>query len=278
MAAIMQENEALVRFGAFASVFGVMALAEIFLPRRRIENAHRRRWPPNLGILVINTLLVRLLFPAAAVGMAIAAGERGWGLLKVAAIPAWIALPAAVLLLDLLIYLQHVMFHAVPLFWRFHRMHHSDVDFDVTTGGRFHPAEILLSMVIKVGAVAAIGPPVAAVVLFEIVLSSMSLFNHSNVRIPSALDGVLRWFVVTPDMHRVHHSVVTRETNSNFGFNLPWWDRLLGTYRAQPRDGHLEMRIGLESFRSPAEYGLAKMLTQPLRGDAAGASITDRGR
>ncbi len=272
----MQEDEALVRFGAFASVFGIMALWEILLPRRRPENARSLRWPPNLGVLVINSLLVRLLCPAAAVGMAIAAGERGWGLLNGAAIPAWIALLAAVLLLDLLIYLQHVMFHAVPLFWRFHRMHHSDVDFDVTTGGRFHPVEILLSMVIKMGAVAAIGPPVAAVVLFEIVLSSTSLFNHSNVRIPAALDGLLRLFVVTPDMHRVHHSVVTRETNSNFGFNLPWWDHLLGTYRAQPRDGHLEMRIGLESFRSPAECGLTNILTQPLRGDTASASITER--
>jgi sterol desaturase/sphingolipid hydroxylase (fatty acid hydroxylase superfamily) len=268
---------AIVRLVCFLSIFALMALWEFLLPRRRSENGRLRRWPPNLGILALNTVLLRLVFPGAAVGMALAAEAKGWGLLNQAAVPAWAAVPCAVVLLDLLIYLQHVMFHAVPLLWRVHRMHHSDVDFDVTTGGRFHPVEILLSMVIKIGGVAALGPPPVAVLLFEILLNGTTMFNHANVRIPPGLDGALRWLVVTPDMHRVHHSVLVRETNSNFGFNLSWWDRLLGTYRAEPRDGHTRMKIGLESFRSPAEYALGRMLTQPLREGPGGAAITDRG-
>ena len=169
--------------------------------------------------------------------------------------------------LDLAIYLQHVLFHAVPALWRLHRMHHADLEFDVTTGARFHPIEILLSMGIKLGVVAALGAPAIAVLIFEVLLNATSMFNHSNVRMPVWIDRVLRWIVVTPDMHRVHHSIVARETNSNFGFNLPWWDRLFGTYRDQPAAGHEAMTIGIEQFREPAEQRLDRMLTQPFRDD-----------
>ena len=179
-------------------------------------------------------------------------------------------------LFDLAIYLQHVMVHAVPALWRLHRMHHSDLDFDVTTGARFHPVEILLSMAIKLALVAALGPPAIAVLIFEVALNGSSMFNHANLRLPGALDRCLRWIVVTPDMHRVHHSIVPFETNSNFGFCLPWWDRLFGTYRDQPGAGHVGMTIGIEEFRDPREQRLDRMLTQPVRGAAGTYPINRR--
>jgi sterol desaturase/sphingolipid hydroxylase (fatty acid hydroxylase superfamily) len=209
------------------------------------------RWPHNIGIVLVNTLVVRALFPTAAVGMAFYAQARGWGLLSGASISDWILVPLCVVVLDLAIYLQHVMFHAVPLLWRFHRMHHADLDFDVTTGARFHPVEIILSVTIKFAAIVALGPPAIAVLAFEVILNATAMFNHSNVRIALGFDRVLRCFVVTPDMHRVHHSVEDDETNSNFGFNLPWWDRLFGTYRDQPRAGHEGMIIGIHGFSEP---------------------------
>jgi sterol desaturase/sphingolipid hydroxylase (fatty acid hydroxylase superfamily) len=202
------------------------------------------------------------------VGLALIANARALGLFNEVQLPAWIAVVASVILLDLAIYFQHVLFHAVPVLWRLHRMHHADLDIDVTTGLRFHPIEILLSMVIKLAVVIALGAPALAVLLFEVLLNATSLFNHSNVRIPERFDGVLRWVVVTPDMHRVHHSILLRETNSNFGFNLPWWDRLFGTYRPQPAAGQESMTIGIEQFRDPRELGLDRMLLQPFRGDA----------
>ena len=231
-------HEAAVRLFFLFSILAVMAAWEVAAPRRRREIPRLLRWSNNLGVVVIDTLLVRLSFPILAVGMAVLAAERGWGLLNVFAVPGWLAFIISLLLLDLAIYLQHVMFHAVPALWRLHRMHHADLEFDVTTGLRFHPVEILLSMGLKLGIVAALGPPAIAVLVFEILLNGTSMFNHSNVRLPLGLDRILRLFVVTPDMHRVHHSIHPHETNSNFGFNLPWWDRLLGTYRAQPREGH----------------------------------------
>jgi sterol desaturase/sphingolipid hydroxylase (fatty acid hydroxylase superfamily) len=188
-------------------------------------------------------------------------------LLHALALPPWANVPLAVMALDLAIYLQHVLFHAVPALWRLHRMHHADLEIDVTTGARFHPIEILLSMGIKLGVIAALGTPAVAVLLFEVLLNATSMFNHSNVAMPAWLDRVLRWIVVTPDMHRVHHSIVVRETNSNFGFNLPWWDRLFGTYRDQPAAGHDGMTIGIEQFRDPVEQRLDRMLTQPFRDD-----------
>ena len=256
-----------IRLGAFAAVFALMALWEMIEPRRRQAIGRAWRWPNNLGVVLANTLLLRLVFPTTAVGVALLAETQGWGLLNVLAVPAWAAVVGAVAVLDLAIYLQHVLFHAVPTLWRLHRMHHADLEFDVSTGLRFHPIEIVLSMVIKFAVIAALGAPALAVLIFEVLLNATSMFNHGNVRIPAPLDRVLRWFVVTPDMHRVHHSILVRETNSNFGFNLPWWDRLFGTYRAQPAAGHEAMTIGVDAFRNPRELGLDRMLLQPFRGD-----------
>jgi sterol desaturase/sphingolipid hydroxylase (fatty acid hydroxylase superfamily) len=227
------------------------------------------RWPGNIGIVVLDTILVRLLFPTTAVGLALVGEAHGWGLLHAITLPAWAEVLLGIIALDLAIYLQHVLFHAVPALWRLHRMHHADQEIDVTTGARFHPIEILLSMGIKLGVVAALGVPAVAVFVFEVLLNATSMFNHSNIRMPAGLDGVLRWIVVTPDMHRVHHSVVACETNSNFGFNLPWWDRLFGTYRDQPAAGHEAMTMGIEQFREPVEQRLDRMLTQPFREDDA---------
>ena len=259
--------EPLIRLGAFASILAVMALWELLAPRRRQVVGRMRRWPSNLGIVALDTLVVRLVFPIVAVGMAALAEAHGWGLLQVIEAPAWLVVVASVLLLDLAIYLQHVLFHAVPVLWRLHRMHHADLEFDVTTGVRFHPVEVLLSMAIKLGVVAALGTPAVAVLIFEVLLNGPSMFNHGNVRLPERLDRVLRWIVVTPEMHRVHHSVVPQETNSNFGFNSPWWDRLFGTYRAQPAAGHEGMTIGIEQFRDPRELRLDRMLIQPFHDD-----------
>jgi sterol desaturase/sphingolipid hydroxylase (fatty acid hydroxylase superfamily) len=266
--AVVMSNEPFVRFIAFGAVLTAMAGWELVAPRRKQEVGRKTRWPGNLGIVVLDTLLVRLLFPLGAVAVALTAETRGWGLFNAFAVPGWVAIPAAVILLDLAIYLQHVLFHAVPALWRLHRMHHADLAFDVTTGVRFHPIEILLSMVIKLGVVAAIGASPLAVLIFEVLLNATSMFNHGNVTLPQRIDRILRWLVVTPEMHRVHHSIKARETNSNFGFNLPWWDRLFGTYRDQPEAGHLGMTIGIAQFRDPAEQRLDRMLTQPFREDA----------
>jgi sterol desaturase/sphingolipid hydroxylase (fatty acid hydroxylase superfamily) len=265
MSEVLFVGEPLIRLSAFAAIFATMAAWEIAAPRRERKLARGTRWPGNIGVVVLDTLLVRLLFPTTAVGLALIAEARGWGLFHALDIPTWAAVPAAVIALDLAIYLQHVLFHAVPALWRLHRMHHADLEIDVTTGARFHPIEILLSMGIKLGVVAALGAPAAGVLAFEVLLNVTSMFNHSNVRMPAWLDRVLRWIVVTPDMHRVHHSIAARETNSNFGFNLPWWDRLFGTYRDQPAAGHNAMTLGVERFRDPAEQRLDRMLTQPFR-------------
>jgi sterol desaturase/sphingolipid hydroxylase (fatty acid hydroxylase superfamily) len=259
-------HEPLIRLSAFAGILALMALWE-WLSRRHQEIGRARRWPSNLGIIALNSVVVRLVFPAAAVGTALLAEARGWGLLQALEAPTWLAIAASVILLDLAIYLQHVLFHAVPVLWRLHRMHHADLEFDVSTGVRFHPIEILLSMGIKLGVVAALGTPAVAVLVFEVLLNATSMFNHGNVRLAARIDRVLRWIVVTPEMHRVHHSVVPRETNSNFGFNLPWWDRLFGTYRAQPAAGHEGMTIGIAQFRDPSELRLDRLLIQPFRDD-----------
>ena len=265
-----------IRLGAFAGAFAVMAVWELLTPRRRPAIGRNWRWPNNLGVLAVDVVLVRILLPITAVGLALIAEARGFGLLNLIALPRWASIVISVVILDLAIYLQHVLFHAVPALWRLHRMHHADLEFDVTTGVRFHPIEILLSTAIKLTVVAALGTPAAAVVIFEVLLNATSMFNHSNVRVPAQIDRVLRWFVVTPDMHRVHHSILRRETNSNFGFNLPWWDRLLGTYRAQPAAGHEGMTIGIEQFRDARELGLDRMLLQPFRGEAGRYPIAAR--
>lgn len=268
MADAILANEAAIRLGVFLGIFALMAVLEAIAPRRARTHPRSLRWLGNLGVVVLNTLLVRLLFPVAAVALALAGEQQGWGLLNHLDLPGWLAVLLAVVILDFIIYLQHVMFHAVPLLWRLHRMHHTDLDLDVTSGARFHPVEIVISMVIKMAAVVALGPPAVAVVIFEVVLNATAMFNHSNLSIPAPVDRLLRLMVVTPDMHRVHHSVVPNETNSNFGFNAPWWDRLFGTYRAQPAAGHAGMTIGIEDFRSSRDLWLDRMLLQPLKGEA----------
>ena len=270
-------REPVVRLGCFLAAFVLIALWEALAPRRQPAVGRVARWPGNLGIVLLNTLLVRAGLPLTAVGAAALADTRSWGLLNnLGDVPAWVAIPLAVGLLDLAIYLQHVMFHAVPALWRLHRMHHADLDVDVTTGVRFHPLEIVLSMGLKLGVIAALGPPPAAVLLFEIALTTLSMWSHGNLRLPDAVDHVLRWVVVTPDMHRVHHSVVPTETNSNFGFNLSWWDCLGGTYRAQPQAGHQAMTLGIARFREPAWLRLDRLLIQPFVGDAEDAAALPR--
>jgi sterol desaturase/sphingolipid hydroxylase (fatty acid hydroxylase superfamily) len=249
-----------------------MALWEMIAPRRN-DVTRLVRWTSNLGIVVVNTVVLRLVFPAAAVGFAAWAETQGWGLFNAVGAPFWLAFVLSLAALDFAIYIQHVMFHAVPALWRLHRMHHADLGFDVTTGLRFHPIEILLSMGFKIAVLAALGAPAAAVLVFEVVLNATAMFNHGNVRMPHRLDALLRLFVVTPDMHRVHHSIVPAETNSNFGFNIPWWDRLCGTYRAQPAAGHDGMTIGIEQFRTARDQWLDRMLVQPAIGPASGYPI-----
>ena len=258
-------HEAIVRLFFFLSVFTLVAAAEALAPRRHLAHSRRLRWTNNLGLVTLDTVLVRLALPVAATTLAIEATGQGWGLLNWIDLPAWIELPVAVVALDLAIYVQHVTFHAMPLLWRLHRVHHADLEFDLTTGVRFHPLEILLSAVIKLAMVAVLGPHPLAVVLFEILLNATSTFNHANLRIPEAVERYLRWLVVTPDMHRVHHSAVPSETNSNFGFNLPWWDRLFGTYREKPAAGHEAMTLGIECFRTERDLWLDRMLLQPFR-------------
>jgi sterol desaturase/sphingolipid hydroxylase (fatty acid hydroxylase superfamily) len=273
MSEIVLAAEPTIRLSAFVCILVAMALLEVAAPRRRRDIPRVIRWTNNLALVVVDTIVLRLTFPILAVGLAVMAEERGWGLFNAIEAPFWMAVIVSMLLLDLAIYLQHVMFHAVPGLWRLHRMHHADLDFDATTGLRFHPVEILISMVIKLAVVAALGPPAIAVLLFEVILNATALFNHANIDLPRPLDRVLRWIVVTPDMHRVHHSTDPRETNSNYGFNLPWWDRLLGTYVPQPAKGHEGMEIGIEQFRTRRDLWLDRMLIQPLRGPASGHAL-----
>ena len=272
------QSELGIRLISFASVFLAMLVWEMVAPRRRLQLHRPIRWSSNLGLVAINTLLLRLVAPLGAVGVALVAESRGWGFFQNIEISSWIAIVASVVLLDLAIYLQHVMFHAVPLFWRLHMVHHADLDFDVTTGLRFHTVEILLSFGIKSAVILLLGAPAVAVLTFEVLLNVTSMFNHSNIRMPIAVDRILRWLVVTPDMHRVHHSVHPRETNSNFGFNLPWWDRLMGTYRDQPAQGHDGMTIGLSDFRDDRiSDRLHRMLLLPLSGRTGDYPINRRG-
>ena len=267
----------MIRLSAFLGIFTAVALWEFVAPRRARAFPRLVRWPHNIGIVIFNTGVLRVLFPTAAVGMALAADANGWGLFNAFPVPGWLAVVGAVVILDFAIYLQHVLVHAVPALWRLHRMHHADLDFDVTTGARFHPLEIVLSMVLKLMVVGALGAPALAVMIFEVILNATALFNHGNIRMPESVDRVLRLIVVTPDMHRVHHSLIVAETNSNFGFNLPWWDRLFGTYTDQPRDGHEGMTIGIAQFRDRRALRLDRMLIQPFLETAADVPINRAG-
>jgi sterol desaturase/sphingolipid hydroxylase (fatty acid hydroxylase superfamily) len=270
-------HEPFIRVGFFFGVFALVALWELASPRRVLKLSRKQRWTANLGIVLLNTVVVRLVFPIAAVGMAALGAEKSWGLLNHFDVPFWLAVPLAVVAMDFAIWLQHVMVHAVPALWRLHRVHHADLDYDLTTGTRFHPLEIVLSMGIKFATIALLGAPVLAVVIFEVLLSACATFNHGNIRLPAALDRVLRWFIVTPDMHRVHHSVEDDESNSNFGFNLTWWDRLFGTYREQPRGGQLGMTIGIRGHTDPQEVArLPGMLALPFKGEITDYAINRR--
>ncbi len=270
-------HEPAIRLSFFVGVFAAVALWELAAPRRALIMSKALRWGGNLGLVVLNTVLLRLTFPLAAAGIAAFGVSNGWGLLNHFHVPFWLAVPVAVIAMDFVIWLQHVMVHAVPALWRLHQVHHADLDYDLTTGARFHPIEIALSMLIKFATITVLGPPVLAVVIFEVLLNATAMFNHGNIRLPAALDRVLRLFVVTPDMHRVHHSVEDDETNSNFGFNLPWWDRLFGTYRAQPRAGHDAIVIGIHGHTDPREVArLNGMLLMPFKGKVDGYAINRR--
>jgi sterol desaturase/sphingolipid hydroxylase (fatty acid hydroxylase superfamily) len=260
------ENEAVIRLSLFAGVFLLIALWELLAPKRALHYSKFQRWSTNWGFVVFNTLLVRLLFPIAAVGVAAYAQEHSIGLFNITAIYTPIAAFSAIILLDLIIYWQHRFFHLVPVLWRVHQVHHADVDYDVSLGSRFHPLEIGLSMLIKFAAILVLGVPVVAVVIFEVLLNALAMFNHGNIRLPARLDGWIRQLIVTPDMHRVHHSTISKEFNSNFGFQLSVWDRWFGSYQAQPSKGHQDMDIGLP-YVQPPQKGMQwlSMLVMPFK-------------
>ncbi len=270
-------HEIPIRLSFFFGIFAVVAAWEQLAPRRIPTVSRAIRWSNNLGLVFLNSLVLRLLFPVAAAGVAAVAHQRGWGLLNNYEVAFSVATVVAVIAMDFVLYLQHVMFHAIPVLWRLHRVHHADPDYDVTTGARFHTLEIILSMLIKFATIALLGPPVVAVVIFEVLLNVTAMFNHGNITLPRNADRLLRLLVVTPDMHRVHHSVEDDESNSNFGFNLPWWDRLFGTYRDQPRAGHQGMTTGLRAFREPGQVSwLPGMLMLPFRGKISEYAINQR--
>ena len=266
----MLEMESTVRLISFLSGFFLMLIAQAWLPRR-VPGLGMRRWPANIGILVLASINVRIFFwllryitiPAGAIAVALWAEHQQFGLLYLLDLPEVLRITLAIVLLDLIIYLQHMVFHHVPWLWRLHRVHHSDKEFDVTTALRFHPIEIILSMVIKMTVVALLGAPAVAVLLFEMILNGMAMFNHANFRLPLALDAWLRKLVVTPDVHRIHHSVHEHELNSNYGFNLIIWDRLFGTYQAMPQHGHEQMQIGLDTWQQAPTHKLRWLLRFP---------------
>ncbi len=263
MQEILQSHEALFRLGAFSLVLLIMFLWEALNPRRTPLLGWNRRLN-NLALVSLDVLLVRLLVPIATVTVAEISLARGWGLFNIVDVEYWLSFVLSLLLMDLVIYGQHVITHYIPLLWRIHRLHHTDLDFDVTTALRFHPFEIILSMFVKFFFIALFGVPVVAVIVFEIILNISSMFNHSNIQIPASADRLLRYFIVTPDMHRVHHSVIKVETNSNYGFNIPWWDYIFRTYRPQPSAGHTKMKIGLNEFRGDKVIFLHWLLMQPF--------------
>ena len=267
MQTFILENASQIRLGSFLGIFVVMAIYEIAATKKTRVAPKGRRWAINLGLTVINTILLRILIPAGAVGAALWASRAGWGLFNNIPIPPITAGVTSIMLLDMLIYWQHVAFHIMPMGWRLHMMHHTDLDLDVTSGARFHPLEILISMLIKMAAVIILGIPAWSVVLFEVILNGMAMFNHSNVRMPLWLDRILRTILVTPDMHRVHHSVIKKETNSNYGFNLSIWDKMFSSYIPQPKEGHEGMTIGLANFQDFSKLGLMGIIALPFNSE-----------
>lgn len=270
-------NEKVIRMSFFFGMLVLIGLWELAAPKRALTVSKSVRWINNLGLVFFNSFILRVLFPAAAVGVAVFASEQGWGLFNYVEVPFWFEVVASVIIMDFVIYIQHVMVHAIPVLWRLHRLHHADLDYDVTTGARFHPIEIILSMLIKFATILLLGPAVIAVIIFEVMLNATAMFNHGNISLPKTLDKYLRLLLVTPDMHRVHHSIEDDEANSNFGFSLPWWDRLFGTYRDQPRAGHQAMTIGINKYRDPKQVSwLPGMLALPFIGKMSGYVINRR--
>ena len=270
-------NEKVIRMSFFFGMLLLIGLWELLAPKRALTISKSVRWINNLGLVFFNSFILRVLFPAAAVGVAVFASEQGWGLFNYVEVPFWFAVVASVIIMDFVIYIQHVMVHAIPVLWRLHRLHHADLDYDVTTGARFHPIEIILSMLIKFATILLLGPSVVAVIIFEVMLNATAMFNHGNISLPKTLDKYLRLLLVTPDMHRVHHSIEDDEANSNFGFSLPWWDRLFGTYRDQPRAGHVGMTIGINKYRDPKQVSwMPGMLALPFVGKMSGYVINRR--
>ncbi|RDH82415.1 MAG: fatty acid hydroxylase [endosymbiont of Galathealinum brachiosum] len=271
------QNESVIRIGVFSSMLVIMGLWELLAPRRAPKISKLLRWFNNLTLVFLNTLVLRLIFPMAATGMALFATNHGWGFFNYYNFNPLVEIIIAIIFMDFIIYLQHILVHAVPALWRLHRVHHADLDYDVTTGSRFHPIEIIISMLIKLATIVVLGPAVVAVIIFEVLLNGMAMFNHGNVGLPKIIDNFLRLFIVTPDMHRVHHSVEDDETNSNFGFNLSCWDRIFGTYREQPRKGQIDMEIGIRGFTSIKQTSwLHGLLLMPFIGKMSGYTINRR--
>jgi sterol desaturase/sphingolipid hydroxylase (fatty acid hydroxylase superfamily) len=263
---LLWKNELGIRLAFFLGILLIMFFWERFAPRRLLTTSKITRWVSNLGLVLIDAMTVRLVFPTALAGIALIAQQNGWGLFNQCELPSLLKIIFSILILDFVIYLQHVMFHVIPLLWRLHMVHHTDMDIDVTTGVRFHPIEIILSMGIKTITVILTGAPSLAVLIFEILLNGTSMFNHGNVRYSQQIDSLLRLLVVTPEMHRVHHSTIRWESNSNLGFNFPWWDRLFGTYRPQPAKGHVEMTLGLDQYKEPQKLTLPWLIILPFIG------------
>lgn len=261
-------HESALRLGFFLSALALLAMWELLAPRRAFESSKAARWTNHIALAGLNMFFVRVLLPMAGVGLAAFTAERGAGLLNMLPMPYVLAVVISLLALDLAVYVVHLAFHTSPVLWRMHRVHHADTGFDVTTAVRFHPIQAVLGTLIKLGVILSLGTPVLAVLLFETAFHALLLFNHANVRIRPRVERVLRWLVVTPDMHRVHHSVHMNETNSNYGFALPWWDRLFGTYHPAPLDGHERMLVGIESFRSGRDLRIDRMLLNPFLGQS----------
>lgn len=258
-------NEGQLRLGVFATAFLLMALLETLMPKRIRSFKRSRRWFSNLSILFVGAMAGRFLLPMLPVGAAFYAEETNAGLFNQFELQGWLFIVLGILILDLMIYVQHIIVHKVPVLWRLHRLHHADLDYDVTTGIRFHPIEIVLSLIYKVALIYLFGIDPLAVLLFEMILNGMAMFNHANFALPPRLDAVLRLVFVTPDFHRVHHSSIQTETDSNYGFNISLWDRLFKTYTPQPQKGHQDMEIGLEYLRDEKELTFLALLVQPFK-------------
>ncbi len=261
---LVSSNESTIRLGVFLGLFALFGLTEYFTPRRKLTMLKTNRWFTNILIIIIDGALVRIFFPAAAVGVALWASSKGWGLFNLIDAPLWLAALVSIVVLDFAVWWSHLLSHKIPLLWKIHRMHHSDRDIDVSTAIRFHPIEIVVSMLWKVCWVIALGAPAVAVIMFEIILNGLALFNHSNTKLPLKLDAIIRKLIVTPDMHRVHHSIIVRETDSNYGFNLSIWDRMFSTYNDQPKLGHDDMVIGIEEWQDEKPTQIGWSLSVPF--------------